>query len=83
MGDFNQRIPRKYTPIDVHNKLISVFKDYYQVRTSGIIKGIGKLSIDHIATSRGLQLKALEGISNYVNRIRLSDHFGISCELKV
>ena len=83
MGDFNQRIPRKYTPVDVHNKLINTFNDNYIIETSGIIKEIGKQSIDHIATSKSMQLSTLKGVSNYVNGIRVSDHFAIFSKVNI
>jgi len=83
MGDFNQRIPRKYSSVDVYNKLIETFCDHYKIATSGIIEEIGKQSIDHVAISKNLNLSDTQGISNHVNGISVSDHFGIYCRINI
>jgi exonuclease III len=80
-GDFNQRIPRIWTPHAVHDALMETI-DGYQVATRGAIPGMFEATIDHIAHSPDLASDAVFGISNIAeDGKRLSDHFGVSADL--
>ena len=76
MGDFNQRIPKKYSRQDVYDLMINIFKDF-RIETKNSIQPINKLSIDHLCTKHTTKALSIESINNYKDDVRLSDHFGL------
>ena len=82
LGDFNQRIPRKYAPLRVGRALESAF-DGFSIATEGELPG-GWASIDHIAHTPDLTRGSV-GIwdKKATDGTRLSDHFGVWCDFSV
>jgi len=82
LGDFNQRLPRKYQPASVHEELLRVFEPF-ELATTGDLTGAPGLAIDHIAHSKDLRASQM-GIWQKRSELdqRLSDHFGIWCSLQ-
>lgn len=80
-GDFNQRIPRKYTPQAVHDNLVATFAPLTIV-TGGQVNGLDGLLIDHVAIGAGLRAGDVRGISRYVDGARLSDHDGVVADVE-
>ncbi len=80
MGDFNQRIPKKYSRQDVYDLMLDTFKDF-NIETTGRIQQIDKLSIDHFCSKNSKKCLSIESISNYQNNVRLSDHFGLNISI--
>ena len=82
LGDFNQRMPRRYQPQHVADALQQTVLDRLEIATSGVVPSVGRQAIDHICHSRDLVADSLEGISNVGpgNRL-LSDHFGVGVRL--
>ena len=76
MGDFNQRIPKKYSRKDVYDLMLKTFKDF-NIETQNNIQPIDKLSIDHLCTKYTDKVLSIESISNFKGDVRLSDHFGL------
>jgi endonuclease/exonuclease/phosphatase family metal-dependent hydrolase len=76
IGDFNQRIPRKYTRQDVFDLMIDTFAGF-DFATAGIIQPIGKLSIDHLCTQGINGRLSVTSINNVADGVTLSDHFGL------
>jgi len=76
MGDFNQRIPKKYSRLDVYDLMLKTFKDF-NIETKNNIQPIDKLSIDHLCTKYTNKVLSIESISNFQGDVRLSDHFGL------
>ena len=76
VGDFNQRIPRKYSPAKVYDELLKTFKNLKMI-TGGNIDKIDKQTIDHICCSDDLDGQNVFDINNVENELKLSDHFGI------
>ena len=76
MGDFNQRIPKKYSRQDVYNLMINIFKGF-RIETKNNIQPIDKLSIDHLCTKYTTKALSIKSINNYKDDMRLSDHFGL------
>lgn len=81
MGDFNQRIPRKYSRQDVYDLMIKTFQ-YFNIETKNNIQPIDKLSIDHFCSKHSNKVLSIESISNYKGNIKLSDHFGLSINIQ-
>jgi endonuclease/exonuclease/phosphatase family metal-dependent hydrolase len=82
LGDFNQRVPRRYQPQHVAAALQRTVLDRLELATGGEIEGMGSQSIDHICHSSDLTAGSLAGISNIGPDNRLvSDHFGVSIRL--
>ncbi len=83
LGDFNQRIPRKWAPKRLHEALLRAF-DGFEFATAGELAGVPQLVIDHIAHTPDLTLR---GIRNWPKRNAqdesLSDHFGVWGECSV
>ncbi len=80
IGDFNQEIPRKYSPSEAYNELLKTFESYNLI-TEGYIDGINKQTIDHIYCSNDMEGQNIFGINHIDNGLKLSDHFGISASL--
>ncbi len=81
LGDFNQRIPRKWTPTNVYTKLLEAFDPNFTIATTGTIKEMDKQAIDHFASTNGITVKNISVIDNYIGSLRLSDHFGFVIEI--
>ncbi len=84
LGDFNQRIPRRYTPAPVHEALQHTLSGFTVV-TSGAIPGLGSPGVDHIAVTPGLLATDVRGIDRHDSRgtrqRSLSDHDLVMCHL--
>jgi exonuclease III len=84
VGDFNQRIPQLYQPVDMFRLLQQVVLRRFNAATSGQIEGADKQAIDHICHSPDLRSVFAKAISNMrPDGGRISDHFGavVSIEL--
>lgn len=83
VGDFNQRIPRSRTPIDVHEDLISTFDGEFSICTAGEIEEVDSLAIDHVAHTPSLRCRKRWGIPRVsTSGVKLSDHFGLAVVLE-
>jgi len=80
MGDFNQRIPKKYSRKDAYDLMLKTFEDFI-FETKDIIQPINKQSIDHLCTKNIAKVISIKSIDNIQNDVRLSDHFGLIIEL--
>ena len=79
LGDFNQRIPRKYTPLRVGKALECAF-DGFSFATEGELSA-GHTLIDHIAHTPDLTRRGFAiWDKNSVDGTHLSDHFGVWCD---
>lgn len=84
VGDFNQRIPRKYQPPHVADALSVAFCDTLTIATAGERDHEGKGLIDHYAHSADLVVKVTEIIPKYTDDgTRLSDHVGIVASISL
>lgn len=82
MGDFNQRVPRQYSPPHVFAALEATLENF-RVATAGTIAPIGKAAIDHIAYTGDLEPLDISGLSNLAPDGReISDHFGVAVQLR-
>lgn len=82
LGDFNQRIPRRWQPEDVSNLLADTLGQNFEVLTSGVVPIVNEHSIDHVACTRDLRMKGLSGLPNVVDGLTLSDHFGLMADVE-
>ena len=81
MGDFNQRIPKKYSRNDVYDLMLNTFQNF-NIETKNNIQPINKLSIDHLCTKSIEKILSIESISNFKDEVRLSDHFGLLIKME-
>lgn len=82
LGDFNQRVPRRWTPEHVHQRLLDVMGNKLEIVTSGVLQPIDAQAIDHVAVSDDLEAKSVTTISNIADDgKKLSDHFGVTAVL--
>lgn len=83
LGDFNQRIPRKYTPTKAHEALLRAFEGF-EIATEGELPGAPGLAIDHLAHTPDLTRGAI-GIwpRRSMDDEPMSDHFGVWCDFKL
>jgi len=82
LGDFNQRIPRRWTPEHVHQRLLDAFEPDFSIVTEGLLEPAGAQAIDHMALSNDLIADQVTTISNLTDGGRhLSDHFGITAKI--
>ena len=83
LGDFNQRIPRRWAPKRVYEALLRAF-DGFEIATKGELQGAPRPSIDHIPHTSDLEPGSIKiwrdrsGDGRY-----LSDHFGVWCDLRL
>jgi hypothetical protein len=83
LGDFNQRIPRKWTPLEVHQALQTTFEGRLEFATTGLIQKIDKQAIDHVAHTGDFVASNVRSIDNIDSNGReLSDHFGVVLDLE-
>jgi hypothetical protein len=82
MGDFNQRVPRKYQPQAVFDRLGESVLARLAIATAGVIESVGAQAIDHICHSHDWHAADVIGLSNIgPDGKELSDHFGIRVRL--
>ena len=60
--------------------MANAFKDY-NIVTQGVISGMDRAGIDHIALGATLSVKSVWGWPHEVTGTRLSDHDGAGCEV--
>jgi endonuclease/exonuclease/phosphatase family metal-dependent hydrolase len=78
LGDFNQRVPRKYQPSRVYERLEEAFSHRFDFATAGILQPLGRQTIDHICVSKDLSVGQAKTISNErPGGGLISDHFGV------
>lgn len=79
LGDFNQRIPRRFQPVPVHDALREIMRRrFLSVASQDVIEPIGRQSIDHICVSNDLEGAEPVSISNIdASGRQISDHFGV------
>ncbi|MBR0660476.1 endonuclease/exonuclease/phosphatase family protein [Neoroseomonas oryzicola] len=83
LGDYNQRLPRRYTPVEVHRELQAAFPSSLRCATEGAIEPLRKASIDHLHHSLDLEVAFVRSLSNVGPSGRpLSDHFGLHIQLR-
>ena len=82
LGDFNQRIPKKWAPQRTHEALLRAF-DRFQFATQGELPE-GQRLIDHIAHTPDLARDSI-GVwdKTAADGTCLSDHFGVWCDFSV
>lgn len=80
LGDFNQRIPRAYSPIPVYEKLMATLTKKFWIATEGALTPINELSIDHICFSQKPHTFQVKTIDRIHSGVQLSDHFGLIAE---
>jgi endonuclease/exonuclease/phosphatase family metal-dependent hydrolase len=82
VGDFNQRIPRKYTPRRVADRLTSVFEDW-NIVTTGCIPVVSRQAIDHVALRGDIEAVSVEAWDRVDDQgNRLSDHDGYAIAVR-
>lgn len=82
LGDFNQRVPRRWTPKKVHHSLLASLNHKFNIVTGGLLQPVDAQAIDHIAVSSDLKSEAIVTISNTSEDNRkLSDHFGVTARV--
>ena len=82
LGDYNQRIPRKYQPEHIFQLLNDIIKDNFQTVTSCVLDPESKQLIDHISVSSELVVSIKEIHPKVTSEgTELSDHVGIVAEL--
>jgi endonuclease/exonuclease/phosphatase family metal-dependent hydrolase len=83
LGDFNQRIPRTRAPARVAKALERALGSL-AVATAGTVPGIDRQVIDHLAHSRSLLVRDIEGIDRRdLNGRLLSDHDGVMATIGI
>lgn len=84
LGDFNQRIPQKWQPVEVFERLTDVLSNEFEMETAGLVDEEGKQLIDHVAVSQGLKIEVQYILpKNSPDGLRLSDHSGIVTKLMI
>ena len=82
LGDFNQNVPRTRAPRHVAEALRHALCDL-RVATAGVLPGIDRQVIDHVAHSTWLRASEATGFSRLDAEGRpLSDHHGVSLRLQ-
>lgn len=85
LGDFNQRIPRRGVPPEVHAELTKALLGFTVV-TQGDVAGLGEPVVDHIAVSFGVSASGVKGIDRHEGHgsgRALSDHHLIACRIRL
>ena len=80
LGDFNQRIPSKWVPRVLREKLSKAMSGM-EIATTGIVQPIDKAAIDHVAIGSYFVASEVQSISNLNGARLISDHFGVCVDL--
>ena len=76
-GDFNQRIPRVWSPYRVYDRMMEVFSSF-DFATTGSLSPLDEPTIDHIAVTEKVRVERVEVRSRFESDGRpRSDHFGV------
>lgn len=81
LGDFNQRIPKKWQPQRMYDALVGAFGPDLLIATRGLTGPDGSLAIDHIAHSVDLCVEIGPIFPAVHDGVKLSDHFGITAQI--
>jgi hypothetical protein len=81
VGDYNQRVPRKWAPKAIHDTLLATLGPGLRLATGGEIAGLGKPLIDHVAHSTDLACTSVVGIPRERDGREFSDHDGVVVKL--
>ncbi len=76
IGDINQRIPRKTSPMEAFDALQGVL-GHFGVWTSGTVPGLDHQPVCHIAGSEHLKCSEVVGLARASSKGNLSDHDGL------
>jgi hypothetical protein len=81
VGDYNQFLPRVWTPNAIHARLEAAFEGWV-IATAGKIPGMGRAVLDHLAHTPDLAARRVEGWEGVdEGGKRLSDHAHVLVEL--
>lgn len=84
LGDFNQRVPRKYQPKAAFDALQEAILEGLQIATAGVLEPIQRQAIDHVCHSTDMVCRSVASIPNArPGEGQVSDHFGVRVELVV
>lgn len=84
LGDFNQRVPRRYQPPRVFERLEEVLIGRFELATAGPLHPLERQSIDHICVSKDLSRAEVSTIDNErPGGGLISDHFGVRALVKL
>lgn len=83
VGDFNQRVPRRYQPVRVAKALTDALGEELTLATEGVTDEEGKLLIDHCAHTQRLGVRVVDTISRKADGLTLSDHTGVVLSVEV
>jgi hypothetical protein len=84
LGDFNQRVPRKYQPKAAFDALKEAILERLHIATAGVLEPIQRQAIDHVCHSSDLACRCVASIFNArPGEGQVSDHFGVRVELVV
>ena len=77
VGDFNQRVPRVWTPHHVYTRMMDVFSGLHFV-TEGALAPLDEQTIDHVVIAGSIKTLRIEARSRFEHDGRpRSDHFGV------
>ncbi|RUT32440.1 endonuclease/exonuclease/phosphatase family protein [Arsenicitalea aurantiaca] len=79
LGDFNQAVPNRRAPAEAVSLLETALADL-TVHTSGVVSGLSRPSVCHIASTRPFVAAKTIGIAAETERGPLSDHDGLIVE---
>lgn len=82
-GDVNQRAPRSARGARKPAAALMEALDGFRVVTSGVLDGVERVGIDHIAVSSGIEARAVWGWPASDGERRHSDHDGAGAELVI
>lgn len=83
MGDFNQRLPRRWVPEDLAKRLHDSMREF-EVWTVGIVPGLTSQLLCHIAgAGLGVTPGSIRGLPRHIDAHDVSDHDGVCASFSV
>ncbi len=80
VGDFNQRLPRRGSPIELHSQLMATLEQF-AIWTTGAIPGLERQPVCHIGGSSHFVPARTYGYPKLSDGLVLSDHDGVAVSI--
>ncbi|MCV3738571.1 endonuclease/exonuclease/phosphatase family protein [Rhizobium sp. TRM96647] len=81
IGDFNQRLPRRRSPVELYSQLTATLEQF-DIWTTGAVPGLEHPPVCHIGGSKHFSLARMYGYPKVFDGLTISDHDGLAVDIE-